>query len=212
MSPPAFFGISLSVVGGPANASQHRLQSILGPLGRLLMSDTEQDRDIKVHLLSVGLVCSHWSYLEYLYELTLWWLLGLLNDETAGRVITGGQSLENLARCCKELSRLRITDPTDRQILEDAYNRLLAIVDERNLAVHGVRSAEETGPLVTGVVSKGKYKSKPQNLSFIRLNTLNTEIVNIMALIEPLLVRLNIISEMTGFSAQQQSTRRDPPN
>ena len=176
------------------------------------MSDTSRDKDIEAHLLSVGIVCSHWAYLEYLYELTLWWLLGLLNDEKAGRVITGGQSLENLARRCNELSYLRIPEERDRQILEDSYKRIHAIIDERNLAVHGIRSALKTGPLVTATVTKGKYKSQPQNLSYIRLNTLNTEMANIIALVEPLFMRLGIISDMTEFSAQQQSAQQDQQN
>jgi hypothetical protein len=167
------------------------------------MSDTVRDKDIQDHLLSVGLVCSHWAYLECIYELALWWLLGLLNDSQAGRAITSGQSLENLARRCNELSRLRVKEAGDRKILDGAYARILAIMDERNLAVHGVRSAHKTGPLITGVVGKGKYKGQPQTLSEIRLNSLNTELMNIMALVEPLFVRLGIISEMTDFSAQQ---------
>lgn len=174
------------------------------------MSDT--DKDIEIYLISVGLVCSHWAYLEYIYELAIWWLLSLLNDAQAGRTLTGGQSLENLARRCNELARLRMSEVADRKLLGEAYTRILAIVDERNLAVHGVRSAQETGSLVTAIVNKGKYKNQPQTLSIIRLNTLNTEIANIMALIEPLFVRLGIISEMTEFSAQRQLIRQGPQN
>jgi hypothetical protein len=170
------------------------------------MPTAEDDREIQIHLMNIGLVCSHWSYLEYLYELTIWWLLGLLNDQSAGRVITSGLSLENLAKRCKELSRLRVTEESDREILADAYSRILAIVDERNLAVHGVRSAQENGPEITGMVSRGKYKGEPQKLSNIRLNSLNKEIVEIMALIEPLLVRLGIVTEMTTFSELRQAS------
>jgi hypothetical protein len=135
----------------------------------------------------------------------LWWLIGLHNRKTEGRVITSGLSLETLARKVSDLSHLKIADTADRELLKSLRDRISAIVDERNLAVHGLRAADPDGDTFTAELARGAYKSKPQNLSLIRLKSLNIEVISILTVIEPILVRYQVIETMTDYSAQSQS-------
>jgi hypothetical protein len=158
---------------------------------------TDEDKrvdDVREHLLEVGVVCSGWAHLEFLYEVALWWLIGLRKAE--GRVLTSGLSLENLVRKVCDLQHLKIADAKDRETLEKLRDRISAIVDERNLAVHAIRSADPEGDTITGELTRGRYKSKPQNLSLVRLRSLNVEIISIITTIQPLLVRYNVIEDV----------------
>jgi hypothetical protein len=172
--------------------------------GFFTMNDHTTGDDIREHLMQVGLVCSQWAYLEWLLELTHWWLLGLLNKDKEGRVITSGLSIEVMARRVWELCHLRISDIADRDRLGAVKDRIQGILEERNLAVHGRRSLNPDQS-VTGAIARGKYKHEPQKLSLVRLRNLNTEIGYITAELEPILVRYGIIEGMTDLSAQLQS-------
>jgi hypothetical protein len=71
---------------------------------------TDEDKRVDVvaeHVREVGFVCSGWAHLEFLFEVALWWLVGLPKAE--GRVLTSGLSLETLAR--KVCDRLPSGDP-----------------------------------------------------------------------------------------------------
>lgn len=167
--------------------------------------DQTDDEDIKEHLMQVGLVCIQWSHLEWLLELMHWWLLGLLNAPTEGRLITSGPSIDAMARRVSGLSHLKISNEADRAQLATIEARIKAVVDERNLAVHGTRSEHpEVG--VTASVARGKYKNEPQKLPLVRLRSLNTEIGAIISALEPLLVRYGIIENQT--TALQDPMRR----
>jgi hypothetical protein len=156
------------------------------------MSVFTKDDDVREHLMEVGLVCAQWAYLELLFEITFWWFIGLLNREKEGRVITGGLNLETTAKRVCELSHLKIKAEQDRNLLESIKDRILKIVDERNLAVHGRRKLMPDGTL-TGLVTRGNYKRVDQSLPLIRLRNLNVEIAAIIDELEPLLCRLGII-------------------
>jgi hypothetical protein len=173
------------------------------------MSDHTTDDDIREHLMQVGLACTQWAYLKWLFEITHWWLLGLLDKEKEGRVITSGLSIEKMARRVCELCHLRISDEADCAQFTLTKERLVAIVEERNLAVHGRRSWHPDHE-VTGSLARGKYKNEPQKLSLIRLRSLNSEIGSIISALEPVLVRYRIIEGMTELSAQQQFPPREP--
>jgi hypothetical protein len=155
------------------------------------------DEVVVEHLREVGVVCSGWAHLEFLFEVTLCWLIGFSNRKAEGRVITSGLSLETLARKVCDLQHLKISDTKDRETLESVRERISLIVDERNLAVHGVRSADPEGDTITAELSRGKYKSKPQNLPLVRLRSLNVEIMLIITTIQPLLVRYGVIEGVT---------------
>src|SRR5215469_61873 len=159
------------------------------------------DEVVRDHLLEVGVVCSGWTHLEFLYEAALWWLIGLRKVE--GRVLTSGLSLENLARKVCDLQHLKIADARDCETLEKLRDRISAIVDERNLAVHAIRSADPEGDTITAELSRGRYKSKQQNLSLVRLRSLNVEIMSIITTIQPLLIRYDVIEGITDQSGRQ---------
>jgi hypothetical protein len=146
---------------------------------------------VSQHLREVGLVCSQWAYLEWLYEVLLFWLIGLHGRRSEGLIATGAPNLETASKRVCELAHLRITDSADVTLLKSARDRISAVVDERNLAVHGVRSALSPEK-VTGQVARGPYKNKPQDLPLIRLASLNVELKSITDSVNPLLVRLGI--------------------
>jgi hypothetical protein len=159
--------------------------------------------DILKHGMQVGLVCNQWAYLEWLVEVTHWWLIGLLNKPIEGRIITGGLSIEQLLKRVCSLSHLRINVAADREALEAIKKRVDAVADERHLAVHGVRAVQPDNR-ITGIVSRGNYKGQPQQLSTIRLGTLNTELAAIIDELEPLLHRLGIIQGTIEQLRQQR--------
>src|SRR6185437_5786990 len=136
------------------------------------MTDENLDEnliEVRNHLMEVGMVCTQWAYLEFLFEATIWWLLGLPNRKYEGRIITAGLSLETLARKAYDLSHLKIANDQDIKTIESLRDRISAIVDERNLAIHGLRSYDPENEITQAEVSRGNYRSKPQNLSLIRL-------------------------------------------
>jgi hypothetical protein len=144
------------------------------------------------HLREVGLVCSQWAYLEWLFEVLLFWLIGFHNKPVEGRIATGAPGLETTSKRVCELAHLRLTDIDDMKLLESVRDRIKAVVDERNLAVHGVRSAL-SAETVVGRVARGPYKNKPQQLPPVRLASLNVELKSITDSVSPLLVRNGII-------------------
>jgi hypothetical protein len=171
------------------------------------MTTDNRDPYVKQHLLEVGLVCTQWAYLEWLFEVTQWWILNLLDHPTEGRLLTGGLNLETLSRRVCDLSHLTIKDEADRAELQKLKDRVIAIKDERDLAVHGVRSIKP-GHDVTGTVARGTYKAKPQELSPIRLSSLNRELTAIIKAMTALVVRLRILEdtdELAAKIAQQQA-------
>ncbi len=85
------------------------------------------DDDFRRHLTDVGLVCTQWAYLEFLFEITFWWLLGLLNMPKEGRLITGGLNLESLSKRVCELAHLRVQEQEDRKSLESLRDRISKI-------------------------------------------------------------------------------------
>jgi hypothetical protein len=159
------------------------------------------------HNQEVGLLCTQWAYLEWLLELALWWLLGLLNQPREGRILTGGLSIDTLARRVSELSSLRIGDANQRATLGRVRVRITDVLDERNLAIHGVRSLQPDDS-VLAAVSRGKYKNEPQRMSLIRLRSLNSEVARILAELEPLLFTLGVIEGVTEISRRYKSDQQ----
>jgi hypothetical protein len=172
------------------------------------MTDDVQ-AEIEEHLFLVGAICSGWAHLEFLVELALWWQIDFLHRRTEGRVLTGSLSLEIMAKKVCELYHLKIPDKNDRKILDDVRDRIVAILDERNLAVHGVRQinpANETH----AEIARGKYKNKPQKLSNIRLKSLNFEIVAIVQTLEPVLVKYRVLEDRGDYQGPPLFLRPEP--
>jgi hypothetical protein len=70
---------------------------------------------------------------------------------------------------------------------------------ERNLAVHGVRTLSPD-EVVLARVTRGRYRGTLQNLSLIRLRSLNEEVGQIIAVMESLLYSNGVIEGMTEAS------------
>jgi hypothetical protein len=163
--------------------------------------DTSRRLDLAVeHNMEVGLLCSQWAYLEWMLEIAIWWFGDLLDKSEEERLTaTGGKPISVLARETHNIAHQKLISANELEALKDAASRIENIVDERNLAVHGVRSLlpDET---VVARVTRGTYKGTLQSLPLIRLRSLNAEIASIIALIEPLLHSHGVIGGVTEVS------------
>jgi hypothetical protein len=97
----------------------------------------------------------------------------------------------------------KLSTKSDLKAMADIAARVKAIIDARNLAIHGVRSVQPDNT-VQATVTRGPYKYKPQPLSSIQLRTLNDEVKSIIDVIEPLLAGHGVItgSGPTGGSGR----------
>ena len=163
------------------------------------MSDTDSSDMIAEHNREVGLLSTQWAYLEWLLEVAIWWFVGLLNAPDDGRTLTGTISIGGLARKARDLAPRRLSTKADLDAMAAIASRIEAVIDERNLAVHGVRSLQPDNT-VLAAVARGKYKSKPEALPLIRIQSLNAEVARIIAVIEPMLSKHNVIEGITEIS------------
>jgi hypothetical protein len=148
---------------------------------------------VATHLQQVGWLCSQWAYLEWLLEKAIWWFLDLKKTPSDGQTVTGGLSIDALARKARDLAHRKLSTKSDLKAMADIATRLKAIIDERNLAIHGVRSVQPDNT-VQATVTRGPYKYQPQPLSSIRLRSLNDEVARLIGVIEPLLHRHGVIT------------------
>jgi hypothetical protein len=155
--------------------------------------------EVTEHLTQVGLICSQWAYLEWLLEIALWWLIGLLDDHEDARIMTRGLDIQTLSRRVRDLAHRKISDRDEKQILKRVACRIAKIIDDRNLVVHGVRSLQPDKRVLASV-PRGPYRHKPEPLPLIRLRSINTEIAGIIAELEPLLADKNVIDGVTVIS------------
>jgi hypothetical protein len=102
------------------------------------------------------LLCTQWAYLEWLLEIAVWWFIGLLNTPSDGRVLTGSFGIDALARKARDLTHRKLSDPAERDKIAEVARRITEVIDERNLAIHGVRSLQP-GDTVLAAVARGKY-------------------------------------------------------
>lgn len=156
---------------------------------------------ISAHNEEVGLLCTQWAYLEWMLEIAVWWFCGLLDAHADGRTMTGGIDIIGLARRARDLAHRKLSDQAERDAMADIVRRIGIVINERNLAVHGVRSLQPD-EIVLATVARGKYKNTLQNLSLMRLRSLNEEVAGIIADIEPLLYRHGVIEGVTEISKQ----------
>jgi hypothetical protein len=90
-------------------------------------------------LVQIGNICQQWSFLEYLYALTIWQLLGI--DQETGKFVTGGTDIQPRMKLAVNLSKHLNAPKRLTKALEMARDSLRdAKLDERrNKAIHGVR-------------------------------------------------------------------------
>jgi hypothetical protein len=149
--------------------------------------------DVEAHLRDIGLLCVQWPYLEWLLEVTVWWLLGLIDGSNDGREITGGFGAEALARKAAKLAHRKVTDPAELDAIKEVAARVKDTVDERHLAVHGVREVRPDESVFASV-ARGKLKNRPQPMPMERLQKLNIEVMEMINIVEPLLAKHGAIT------------------
>lgn len=171
------------------------------------MDEYASEDGVKAHLREVGLICSQWAHLEWMLEVTNWWVLGFLDKPTEGRIITASLGIELMARRAYDLCHLKQVKPEEKSLLESVKNRIAAIVDERNLAVHGVRQLDLSTNTVFGHVGRGNYKNTPQKLPLIRLASLNDEIAAVIQVLHPWMVSRGLIEDNPQPVIPRQSVR-----
>ena len=132
------------------------------------------------HNREVGLLCTQWAYLEWLLEIAIWWFVGLLNAPADGRVLTGSFGIDALARKARDLAHRKLSTEADLEKIKNVARRVAEIIDDRNLATHGVRSLQPDDT-VLAAIARGKYKHEPQKVPLIRLQSLNAEVARIIA-------------------------------
>jgi hypothetical protein len=160
---------------------------------------------VAAHIAEVGLLCTQWAYLEWMLEIAIWWFLDLLDKSDGERMTeTSGKPVSVLAREAGNIAHQKLTSASELGAIKDAVRRIEESIDERNLAVHGVRSLlpDET---VIARVTRGKYKGTLQRLPLIRLRSLNAEVARIIAVIEPLLHAHGVIEGITEASRRYGS-------
>ena len=96
-------------------------------------------------LSAIGNICAQWSFLEYLYALTIWQLLHI--DHETGKIVTGGTDMHVRARLAINLAKHLNASKSITKALEAARDSVKAakLDERRNKAVHGVRFAGSTG-------------------------------------------------------------------
>jgi hypothetical protein len=133
-------------------------------------------------------------------EIAIWWFSDLLDKSEEERdTETGGKPVSVLAREAGNIADWKLTSASELNAIKDAVTRIEACVDERNLAVHGVRSLL-TDETVIARVTRGKYKGTLQRLPLFRLRSLNAEVGSIIAAIEPVLFAHGVIEGVTEWS------------
>jgi hypothetical protein len=113
-----------------------------------------------------------------------------------------GISIGGLARKARDLAHRKVSTKSDLDAMGDIAARVEAIIDERNLAVHGFRSLQPD-EILLAAVARGKYKNTLQLLSLIRLRSLNAEVGRIIAVIE--LADHGVIEGVTATSRRYRS-------
>ena len=108
---------------------------------------------------------------------------------------TGGKPISILAREAGNIAHRKLTSKHDLDAMKDIAKRIEESLTERNLAIHGVRTLSPD-EVVLARVTRGTL----QNLSLIRLRSLNEEVGQIIAVMESLLYSNGVIEGMTEAS------------
>jgi hypothetical protein len=169
------------------------------------MVKTADDRldMVSAHNAEIGLLCTQWAYLEWMLEIAIWWFSDLLDKSDEERLTaTGGKPISVLAREAGNIAHRKLTS-AQLDAMKEVAKRIEESIDERNLAIHGVRQLvpDET---VLARVTRGKFKGTLQHLPLTRLRSLNDEVVRIIAIIEPLLADHGVIEGITEVSRRYQ--------
>ena len=95
---------------------------------------------VLAHNSQVGLLCTQWAYLEWMLEVAIWWFSDLLDKTHEERITeTGGKPISVLAREAGNIAHRKLTSGSELDAMKEVAKRVEESLDERNLAIHGVR-------------------------------------------------------------------------
>ena len=173
------------------------------------MAKTQDQIDmVLAHNSQVGLLCTQWAYLEWMLEIAIWWFSDLLDKTNEERITeTGGKPISVLAREAGNIAHRKLTSARELSAMKEVAKRVEECLDERNLAIHGVRQVMPDETVLVRVTG-GKYKGTLQHLPLIRLRSLNDEVARIIAVIEPLLHSHGVIEGITEKSRRYFEDQR----
>ncbi|MDO8398415.1 MAG: hypothetical protein Q7T45_11415 [Bradyrhizobium sp.] len=103
----------------------------------------------------VGRLCVSWSFLEVVTEAAIWGLLDI--DDTLAPLITWNKDLEQRGKLIVEHGTLK--HPSEEEALKKFNTGLRAVIQDRNIIVHGAVHKNESRPPCWTVwrgVGKGK--------------------------------------------------------
>jgi len=143
------------------------------------------------YFMLTGAICSLWSYLEYLLSNIIWSLLSL--DKEIGNIITGGRDILPKINMAIALANHLDADRELRRALVDVRKQLQSgLQDERNAAVHGVYSSNETAIRPRRETHRGKGSGQAKDVDVTELEAVVRDIKKAIDTLLPSCERLGI--------------------
>lgn len=126
---------------------------------------------------AVGRLCAYYSYLEGAVAQAIWLELQLVHDQ--GHPVTDGLSLEASLNLLLAIHKRNQNVGTVTH-LTSLRKRVIALVTDRNLLVHGTvifdgGQDRRSGPGVRWLIRRGSYNRKPQPVTLLMVNGLIEE-------------------------------------
>ncbi len=150
------------------------------------------DLDKRIGLL--GLICMHWSYLEYLLAVSIWQFLKIRPD--VGIVVTGGLSIQPRANMALNLAKKAEAPADFISTLESTKNSIEIVSGERNLAVHGVYGLDPKDDRVFAEVHRGKFRGSEQDMPLGRIEQTVRDINEIIENLTTILEKYDFIDDI----------------
>ena len=140
---------------------------------------SKQDR----RLLLIGGVCQQYSILELRVAQIIWALLKI--DEPTGKLVTSGLDILPRIRMAMRLATHLKAKPAVRKALEKVRTKLQdGVIDQRNLAVHGIQTVSDDGEVMTLEVHRGGKANRQVPIRIADLNALTRDIYELTKLLD----------------------------
>lgn len=143
------------------------------------------------YFTNTGIICSLWSYLEYILSNIIWNLLSL--DKEIGNIVTGGRDILPKINMAIALADRLNADRELRCALVDVRKQLQSgLQDQRNAAVHGVYSSNETALKPRRETHRGKGSGQAKDVDVAELEAVVRDIQKAIDTLLPSCERLGI--------------------
>lgn len=135
---------------------------------------SKQDR----RFLLIGALCAQFSHLEFRLAQVIWSLLGI--NEKTGKLVTSGLDILPRVRMAIRLASHLNAKSAVKKALDKVRTELQnGIIDQRNLAVHGIHTVSDDGETMTLEVHRGGNANRQITISIRDLNALNKRIYDL---------------------------------